>query len=251
VVSVLGSVRKDTDEPPSLQVYRMLASAISRRAFGPGNRLPSERELSSRVGVSRATLRVALRALHDDGLLEPAHGKGWHVVNPDVVEEEGLEPPLSFTEMAAARGLTSSADVLYQDVRPGTIEEAEELGIAPGSPVFCLDRLRRLDKVPVAIASVCMPAALVEPVADLDYSEQSLYAALRERCGIRPVRSDYVLQAQGASRADAELLELEAGKPVLVGDYKCFDDQDRAFEIGRITYRGDRYRFRTVLRTQR
>lgn len=247
---MLGAVRKDTDEPPSLQVYRMIASAISRRAFGPGNRLPSERELSSRVGVSRATLRVALRALHDDGLLEPAHGKGWHVVNPDVVEEEGLEPPLSFTEMAAARGLTPSADVLYQGVRPGTIEEAEELGIAPGAPVFCLDRLRRLDKVPVAVASLCMPAALVEPVIELDYTQQSLYAALRERCGIRPVRSDYALQAQGASTTDAELLELEAGNPVLVGEYTCFDDQDRLFEIGRIVYRGDRYRFKTVLRTQ-
>lgn len=244
------AVRKGTEEPPSLQVYRMIAGAISRGALAPGGRLPSERELSTRVGVSRATLRVALRALSDDGLVQPTQGHGWHVAAADVVEE-GLETPLSFTEMAATRGLTASADVLYQDTRPGTIEEAEELGIAPGSTVFCLDRLRRLDGVPVAIASLCMPLGLVRPVVELDFSGRSVYAALREFCGIDPTRSDYALQARGVTESEAELLDLEEGKAVLVGDYKCYDDQDRAFEIGRITYRGDRYRFRTVVRNGR
>lgn len=247
---MLGSVRKGVDEPPSLQVYRIIAGAISRGTLGPGTQLPPERELSSRVGVSRATLRVALRALHDDGILAPTQGRGWHVIAPGVVEE-GQEPPLSFTEMAAGRGLSASADVLYQGTRPGTIEEADDLGIAPGSEVFCLDRLRKLDGVPVALASTCMPVAIVEPVVSLDYTSRSLYAALREHCGINPVRSEYVLHAQGVAGADADLLGLEEGKAVLVGHYKCFDDNERAFEIGRITYRGDRYRFKTVFRTRR
>lgn len=248
---MLGKVRRGVDEPPSLQVYRMIAGAISRGTVDPGSRLPPERELSSRVGVSRATLRVALRALHADGLLEPAQGRGWHVVTAPGVVEEHDETPLSFTDMAAARGLRSSARVLRQETRPATIEEAEALGIAPGAGIFCLDRLRRLDEVPVALGSACLPVRVVEPVISLDYTAGSLYAALRERCGITPVRVEYVLEARAATGAEVELLELREGDAVLIGHNKCFDDTGRVFEIGKITYRGDRYRFRTVLRNQR
>ena len=153
--------------------------------------------------------------------------------------------------MATARGLLASAEVIYQGTRPGTIEEAEDLGIAPGSDIFCLDRLRKLDDVPVALASARLPAALVGPVVSADFTSGSLYAALRESCGINPVRADYTLQARGAAPGDADLLGMKQGDAVLVGTYTCFDDHDRAFEIGHITYRGDRYRFRTVLRQPR
>lgn len=245
---MVGSVRTRDDEPPALQVYRLVAGAIARGAYAAGTRLPSERELSSRFGVSRATLRVALRALQDDGLVEATQGRGWHVT---AVVEEGEETPLSFTEMAAARGLRASAEVLAQDTRTATIDEAEQLGVAPGSEVFCLDRLRKLDDVPIALATARLPVGLAAAVTSLDYTKTSLYVALRERCDVVPVRASYVLQAKGVTGPEADLLGLEEGESVLVGDYTCFDQTDRPFEIGRITYRGDRYRFRATLRDRR
>ncbi|MEQ7128306.1 GntR family transcriptional regulator [Actinopolymorpha sp. B11F2] len=245
---MVGSVRTGNDEPPALQVYRIVAGAIARGAFGAGSRLPPERELSSRVGVSRATLRVALRALADDGLVEARQGRGWHVT---AMVEEGEEMPLSFTEIAAARDLRASAEVLEQDTRTATIDEAEQLGVAPGSEVFCLDRLRKLDDVPIALASARLPVNLAAAATSLDYTNASLYAALRERCDVHPVRASYVLQAKGVTGREAELLGLDEGESVLVGDYRCFDQLDRTFEIGRITYRGDRYRFRANLRDRR
>ena len=57
----------------------------------------------------------------------------------------------SFSETAARLGLTPSSDVLRAAEAPATLDEAEELGIAPGSPLFHLDRIRRLDGVPVAV----------------------------------------------------------------------------------------------------
>lgn len=247
---MFGRVHKGNAEPPALQAYRIVARAISGSGSGAGSRLPSERELSEQVGVSRATLRVALRALHDDGLIEPTQGRGWHVTASGVVEE-GDNQALSFTEMAAARGLHASSQVLDQQTRAATIEEAEELGVAPGSDVFCLDRLRKLDDVPVAVARARMPVGQVAAATSLDFANGSLYAALREHCDIQPVRASYVLQAVGASAQDAKLLGLREGEPVLIGEYACFDQTDRVFEIGQITYRGDRYRFRTALRDPR
>ena len=196
---MFGTVQRANDEPPALQVYRIVAGAISRGAYGAGSRLPPERELSTRVRVSRATLRVALRALQDDGLIEPAPGRGWHVTAAGVLEEGAEAMPLSFTEMAAARRLRASAEVLEQRTRTATIEEAEDLGVAPGSDVFCLDRLRKLDDVPIALASARLPVALTAAVVSLDYTSGSLYAALRERCDIHPMRASYVLQAKGAT----------------------------------------------------
>ncbi len=248
---MFGTVQRANDEPPALQVYRIVAGAISRGAYGAGSRLPPERELSTRVRVSRATLRVALRALQDDGLIEPAPGRGWHVTAAGVLEEGAEAMPLSFTEMAAARRLRASAEVLEQRTRTATIEEAEDLGVAPGSDVFCLDRLRKLDDVPIALASARLPVALTAAVVSLDYTSGSLYAALRERCDIHPMRASYVLQAKGATNEVAELLGMAAGEAVLIGAYKCFDHLDRTFEVGRITYRGDRYRFRANLRDPR
>jgi GntR family transcriptional regulator len=248
---MFGTVQRANHEPPALQVYRIVAGAISRGAFGAGSRLPPERELSSQVKVSRATLRVALRALHDDGLIEPAPGRGWHVTASGVLEEGIDAMPLSFTEMAVARHLRPSAEVLDQSTRTATIEEAEDLGIAPGSEVFCLDRLRKLDDVPIALASARLAAGLAAPVVALDYTSASLYAALRERCDVHPVRASYVLQAKGATAREADLLGMAEGDAVLVGDYKCYDEQERTFEVGRISYRGDRYRFRASIRDRR
>ena len=245
------NIQRTTDEPPALQAYRIVAEAISRGAFDDSNRLPPERELCARVGVSRGTLRVALHALQADGLIEPTQGRGWHVTAPGVVEEGVDATPLSFTEMAAARNLRASAEVLEQRTRTATIEDAEELGVAPGSDVFCLDRLRKLNDVPMAIASARLPVGLAAAVTALDYMTTSLYAALREQCDVHPIRASYVLQANGATSREAELLGMDEGQPVLVGDYKCFDQLDRLFEVGRIIYRGDRYRFRTNIRDRR
>ena len=248
---MVSNVQRTTAEPPALQAYRIVAEAISRGAFDDGNRLPPERELCARIGVSRGTLRVALHSLQADGLIEPTQGRGWHITAPGVMEEGVDATPLSFTEMAAARNLRASAEVLEQHTRTATIEEAEDLGVAPGSDVFRLDRLRKLDGVPMAIASARLPVGLAAAVTSLDYATISLYAALREYCDIHPTRASYVLQAKGAAGREAELLGMGEGQPVLVGDYKCFDQLDRVFEVGRILYRGDRYRFRTTIRDRR
>ena len=105
--------------------YRSLRLDIDHGVYGPGARLPGERDLAERLGVSRVTTRRALARLATEGRLESSAQRGWFV--PKQVLGEPPSTLQSFTEMVRARGLRPTTSVLRQEVRPATFEEADEL----------------------------------------------------------------------------------------------------------------------------
>src|SRR3990170_6946003 len=108
------------------RVQDSLAEEIARGRRSPGSRLPPERALAEHFGVSRVTLRRALSELERAGVVSRTGARGWAVATSRIGE-----PPnalMSFSEMAASRGLTPSARVVAQRTRPATIDEAETLG---------------------------------------------------------------------------------------------------------------------------
>ncbi len=125
----------------STAARQALVEAIDNGVFGPGVRLPGERALATRLAVSRETLRQALRQLADEGLLHPSPQRGWYVTTQLVSDPPNVLQ--SFTDMAFARGLTPSTQILLSRERAATLTEAERLAIAPTSPVLELRRLRR------------------------------------------------------------------------------------------------------------
>ena len=121
------------------QVAGVLEQAITAGEFPVGERLPSEAELTARFGVSRVTLRQALRALADRGLIRSVAGKGWFAgpYDDSLANRPLYEPPgvlQSFSEMARTRGLFPDSVLLHCAVRPATWEESTELAVAPGAP---------------------------------------------------------------------------------------------------------------------
>ncbi len=224
---------------------RSLGDEIRRGIFPPASRLPAERELSVTLGVSRSTLRQALAALEDEGLIARSAQRGWFVARQTIGE-----PPStlqSFTEMATARGLRPTADVLEQSVRPATLDEADQLGIAPAAPVIHLERLRGMDGTPVCVDTVVLVHARAEALVDLDLHDASLYRALEEHCGISVYRSAYSVQAVGADSRLSALLHVEPGSPVLVGRETAYTADGVPVLVGVNYYRGDAYRFEADL----
>ncbi len=227
------------------RVQQALAEEIGRGRMPPGSQLPPERALAEHFGVSRVTLRRALAELERGGVVSRAGGRGWAVAGSPIGE-----PPnalMSFTEMAASRGLIATARVLASGVRSATIDEAETLGLAPGAALFELERLRLMDDVPILIACSRVPVALAPGLEEVDFSTASLYWVLEERFGLRPTRAHFSVEAIASDERRATLLELEPGRPLLRCHQLTEDATGRLIESCEMLYRGDRYRFRATL----
>lgn len=227
------------------EAYRKLREQLRRRAIPPGARLPGERELSARIGVSRSTLRKALDLLDEEGLLDRSPQRGWFVP-PRIVGE----PPStlqSFSEMARSRGLRPGAKVLGQLVRPATFEEANRLRIAPISPVLELTRLRTLDELPICVDVSTVVLAKAPRLAEADMTDRSLYQTIEELSDVRITRSSYTLRADAANSELADLLGIAQGSPILIGQELTYGADDTPVLAGTMSYRADAYRFEADL----
>src|SRR6187402_3640688 len=144
-----GGIRSDYPEPLWIQAVNLINGEIENGTLKPGSRLPPERELCLQLGISRVTLRKALNKLVEQGTLSPSHGRGWYVADgaPAAAPTAPRDWPNSlesFSETAARMGLSATSRVLRAEVVPATIDEGELLQVAPGAPLFVLERVRLL-----------------------------------------------------------------------------------------------------------
>lgn len=227
------------------ETYRRLGDEIRRGVFTAGARLPGERELALQLGVSRSTLRQALGVLEADGRVTRSAQRGWFVA-PHTFGE----PPStlqSFTEMAIARGLRPTAQVLVQKLRPATLDEADRLRVAPAARLIELERLRGMDDTPVCVDNVALVHSRAAALLDVDLTNASLYESLERHCGLSVHRSAYSVQAVAADGRLADLLRIDPGAPVLVGREVAYTADGVPILLGVNHYRGDAYRFEAEL----
>ena len=226
------------------QVREELEAEIERGRRPVGSRLPPERALAQHFGVSRVTLRRSLEEMALAGTIARS-GAGWMVASPVIGEPPNVL--MSFSEMAASRGLKPGGRVLDRRQRPATIDEAEALGLAPGAPLFELERLRSLDDVPILIDRTRIPLSLTPGLFEMDLDGRSLYGALEQTFGLRPARARLTVEAIPADERRARLLGLEPGEPLLLCRQQSEDQAGRQIELCDMVYRGDRYRFMATL----
>src|SRR5690349_13214646 len=116
----------------------------------PGTRLPSEPDLAKQLGVSRATLREAMRMFETQGLIRRRQGSGTFVVGQVPVIESGLEVLESLDTIAQRMGLAISVrDVVIERI-PADEEHATALDLPPGAPLVRVSRIMQADSRPVA-----------------------------------------------------------------------------------------------------
>ncbi len=252
--------------PLYAQVAARLMDDITAGGARSGDRLPSERVLAERYAVSRVTMRSALADLADRGVIESSPARGWFLrstgagARADGGEETGdasAERPASapggrsvqgFADHALRHGLAARTRVLSSGVRPAKVQEAEELRIAPGAPLFEMRRLRYLDDLVVVVEHNRLPLALCPRLADTDFGTASLYATLRTATpGQFPRVADYSVEARQPTAEERELLEITDVTPVLVATQLAYNQEARPLELTVAIYRGDRYRFRASI----
>ncbi|MCF3961434.1 GntR family transcriptional regulator [Streptomyces fuscigenes] len=243
--------------PLYAQVAARLWDDVTEHGAREGDRLPSERTLATRYGVSRVTMRAALTDLAARGLTQSAAARGWFVArSTEVPAPEGVPATPGadahtvegFADYASKHGLVTRSRVLHSVVRPATVAEAETLRIGPGAALFEMRRLRFLDDLAVVLEHNRLPLALCPALAETDFTTASLFATLR---GGEPPQlprvADYSVEARQPDANERELLEITDTTPVLLAHQLAFNQEGRPLELTLAIYRGDRYRFRASI----
>ena len=156
------------------------------------------------------------------------------------------EPPdalQSFTETGRSLGLPRHRGSCSPSQREATIEEAEQLRVAPGSVIFHLERVRVAGR---SAGGAAPGAGAAQPGADAVEcrpDKVSIYAAL-EQAGHPPTRSDCDVRAEMPTQRDSRLL---GAAPLLVVRQVTYDQRMTPIELSEIRYRGDRYHLKTSL----
>jgi GntR family transcriptional regulator len=224
-------------QPRYHDAFRRLAGRIESGELAAGDRLPSERWLCDQFGVSRTTVRRAIEELVTVGLVEPS----GRIAAPTALAH-GSNELMSLTDLARARGLTATSDVLSAAVWPATLDEADVFQVGAGTDVFELRRRRLLDGLAVAVDHDRVPLRHLPDAMEIDFTTASLYASLAA-AGNRIVRSSMQIEAHAADIGQARLLGLEPGAPVLVSLDHATDASGQVVNVGRTVYRSDRHRF--------
>lgn len=241
-----GLQRPDRRRPEPLwhQAEMTLRELIQRGEWASGSQIPNEDRLCEMLGISRITVRHALRNLEEAGLLRREHGRGTFVRSATVVA--GVRGLTSFTDEMKTLALAASTRLLDARRVPANEEMADALEIALGDPVVLLKRLRLGNGMPIGIQTSHLPEVRVPGLYEEAERVQSLYAWLKERCGITPVKAKEVYRVGRVAEADAEVIQLAAGTPAFEVERIAFDARG-PFEYALSTMRADRYEIRSTL----
>lgn len=203
-------------------------------------RFPTDRELMAQYGVSRHTVREAVRALQADGVVRRERGRGSYVVG------NGIEQPLgtlySLFESIEQSGMTQNSHVIAQGMVHNH-QAAVILGLEPDTELFHLERVRLADDEPLAYDCVWIPGAIGAPLMGVDFGHTSLYEELRTRTGCVPQEGAERIRPLVPGSTEAGHLGIEVGEPVLEIDRRTRCD-GRPLEWRITLVRGDRYTFR-------
>lgn len=189
-----------------LTVAAALRARLASGDYPPGQLLPSEADLAAVHDVSRVTIRKALGELKTERLIDSRQGFGWYAVAAPVLQPLGELTTIEAQITAAGR--TPRRRVLSFAFVPAPARPAEVLG---ADTVLEFSRLNLADDQPLARVIVWVPESLASDLSRRAVENHPLYELL----GITLGGAIQTITAVGASRADADLLQLAEGSPLL------------------------------------
>ena len=215
-----------------------IAQDIARGHYGPGDRLPTEAQLSDRFGVNRHTLRRALADLAASGTVQARRGAGIFVRHRPTAYPLGRR--VRFHQNLMAAGRVPDRRILLLETRSANTREAAALALAPDTQVHVFEGLSLADGAPIALFHSVFPAARFPALLDHLRDNPSVTAGFAAHGLSDYTRASTQITAKSATPTMAAQLQLAVGAAVLRTVAVNVDGAGQPIEYGRTWFAGER-----------
>ena len=231
--------------PLYFQLVGIIKRYVSAGILSPGDMLPSESELCRGLGISRSTVRQAIGALEDEGLVVRQQGRGTFVAEPKLRRRN--ENVYSFTSEVTSMGLTPSSTLIEFDTIKPTPDIMKMFSLHSGDiPVYRFTRIRRIDGEPVMLETSYYPQYIYPNLTRELLETNSFYSLLYE-VGIVPAAAVDTYEAVKLSPDEAALLGCKSGSAGFSHQRQTKAEDGEVFEYTQSLIRGDKTRLEVVL----
>jgi GntR family transcriptional regulator len=213
-----------------------------------GQAIPSERQLSADLGVSRLTVRAALEDLVREGYLVRRRGAGTFVSEPKITQELTMT---SFTDDMRERGMRPASRTLELRIAPAGARLGRLLRLSPSEPIVIARRLRLADSESMAIETLHVREAFVPGLSASDLEQYSFYELLGDRFGIEIVGGEQTIEPTVTDEDESAALGVPLHSPAFRFERITHSQTGDVVEFVESVYRGDRYKLVTSLNRPR
>lgn len=230
---------------PSIPLYYQLLNILKEKIisgeYAPMDKLPTEEQLVNSYKISRVTVRQALQALENEGLIVRKRGKGSFVKNSKLTST-----PTKLTgsiEDIITMGIKTKAKVIdFSLVHPPT-KVIKALKLDKDDKALKIERVRAIINAPYSVTLNYVPADIASKIGIKDIVMHALYNILEQKCEVKVARGTMIIGASIADSRIAALLNVMAGSPLLKIERTIFDSDDRPVDYVEVLYRADRYNY--------
>ena len=209
------------------QTVSAIQEAIKQGKFLPGSQLPPEMELLQMLGISRTTLREALRILEEQRLIRKRRGLGTFVMERAIIKD--MSQNFGITEMISQAGYKPGSHDFNIHLEKASKSMAEKFGIPVDSMLVVVDRVRTANDTPVVWTQDILPqeylGGWMPKIEEL--SQHSIYDCLESYAHIRIVNGEASFSAVQATRELVEKLKIERNALLLLINQLDYDENQR------------------------
>lgn len=235
--------------PMYARVANDLMNQIVTGAYPVGSLLPKEVELSARYGVSRHTMREALRQLRDVGLVSRRRRAGTEVIA--AAKPISYRQPISSVNDLLQYGEGTQVRVLRRSRLVCDVPLAGMLECEQGREWLCVETVRTYpdDPRPICLTKNYLNLDLLNVEEVVENLSGPISAMLESRYGVKITSIEQSIQAVPLKKGEAKLLLAEQGSPALRSIRRYYDETSRLLELSDAVHLGERFTY--VMRIQR
>ena len=240
-----SEIQFESKLPLHYQIMMIIKRNIASKKILPGDKLPTEEEFCHTFNVSRSTVRSAIGALEEEGLVTRVRGKGTFISKTKLKRK--MEQVYSFSHEMEASNLVPSSRLLEFKVIPAADDLVELFGIEPGEPVYEFMRLRMANGEPLLLETTFLPVKIHPTLTEEILANGSLYDSLRDDAKISPYIAEETYESIIFEEEIAKMLECPKHCCGFFVERITRQKSGEAYELTQSFMRGDRSKISITL----